>query len=66
MTWDQIKSRMKQAKGQTRQKWGILTDDDLDIIADKREELIGGVRKYYGMEKKKAKRSASDFESNYR
>jgi uncharacterized protein YjbJ (UPF0337 family) len=44
MNWDQIKGKWKQAKGVAQQKWGKLTNDDLDVIAGKREELVGGLR----------------------
>lgn len=64
MNWDQIKGKWKQAKGQARQKWGRLTDDDLDVINGKREELVGKVQERYGIAKEEAERQVKDFESS--
>jgi uncharacterized protein YjbJ (UPF0337 family) len=41
MNWDRVEGNWKQFKGQFRQKWGKLTDDDLDVIEGKRTELAG-------------------------
>ena len=30
MNWDQIEGNWKQFKGKIKEKWGDLTDDDLD------------------------------------
>jgi len=30
MNWDQIEGKWKEMKGQLREKWGNLTDDDLE------------------------------------
>jgi len=65
MNWDQIKGKWKQAKGQAQQQWGKLTDDDLDVINGKREELIGKIQERYGIEKDEAERQVSDFETKY-
>ena len=65
MNWDQIKGKWKQAKGQAQQQWGKLTDDDLDVINGKREELIGRIQEHYGIEKDEAERQVSDFETKY-
>jgi len=32
MNWDQVEGKWKQYKGQAKEKWGKLTEDDLDII----------------------------------
>ena len=41
MNWDQIEGNWMKAKGKLRAKWGKLTDDDIDVINGKREELAG-------------------------
>ena len=35
MNWDTVKGDWKQFKGKVKQKWGKLTDDDLDVIEGK-------------------------------
>ena len=48
MNWNRIEGQWKQYKGQAMQKWGKLTEDDLDVIAGKRTELVGRLQERYG------------------
>ncbi len=61
MTWDQITGNWKQFMGQVKQKWGKFTEDDLTIIAGRREELAGLLQKHYGIAKEEAEKQADDF-----
>jgi uncharacterized protein YjbJ (UPF0337 family) len=61
MNWDQLEGKWKQAKGQVREKWGKLTDDDLQLIAGKREQLIGRLQERYGIAKEEAEKRADEF-----
>lgn len=54
MNWDQIAGSWKERKGCAREKWGELTDDDLDRIEGKREQMVGLLRRKYGYAKEKA------------
>ena len=36
MNWDQVEGNWKQFKGKVKEKWGDLTDDDLDQAAGRR------------------------------
>lgn len=54
MNWDQIEGKWKQLKGSAKEKWGDLTDDDLDRVNGKREHLVGLVQEKYGHAKEKA------------
>ncbi len=56
--WEEIKGKMKQ-------KWGKLTDDDLDVIDGQREELVGKIQARYGISKEKAEQEADNFLSKY-
>ncbi len=62
MNSDQLEGKWKQIKGQAKQKWGELTDDELDQIDGKREELIGKIQERYGIEKEEAAKQVSQFE----
>ncbi len=64
MNWDRIEGNWKQFKGQVRQQWGKLTDDDLDVIAGKRDELIGRIQEAYGMQRDEAERQVASWEKN--
>ena len=46
MNWDKIEGNWKQLKGKVQQKWGKLTDDQLDVIAGKREHQLAKYKKY--------------------
>lgn len=63
MNWDRIEGDWKQFKGKVKEKWGKLTDDDLDVIAGKRDQLSGKLQKSYGVSKDEAEKQISDWES---
>ena len=37
MNWDQISGQWKQYKGKAKEQWGKLTDDEIDVVAGKRD-----------------------------
>lgn len=61
MNWDQISGQWRQTKGKLRTKWGKLTDDDLDVIAGKRDILVGRLQERYGLKKDEAERDIDTF-----
>jgi len=61
MNEDVLKGKWKQLKGKAQQQWGKLTDDDLDRIQGKREELVGVVQERYGYERSRAEREVDNF-----
>ncbi len=64
MNWDQIQGKWKEVKGKAQQKWGDLTDDDLDVVDGKREELVGRVQQRYGIARDEAERQVKEFETS--
>ena len=56
MDWNRIEGNWKQFKGQAKEKWGRLTDDDLDVINGRQEQLEGKIQERYGLAKHDAKR----------
>ena len=61
MNWDRISGNWKQYKGKIREKWGFLTDDDLDKIAGRRDVLVGRIQEHYGMTKDRVERALDEF-----
>jgi len=61
MNWDQIKGNWKQFAGKVKEKWGVLTDDDLKVISGKRDQLAGILQERYGYEKEKAETELDEF-----
>lgn len=47
----QIKGDWNILKGKLKQKWADLTDDDLDFVEGKEDELIGRIQKRTGQER---------------
>lgn len=61
MNWDRIEGNWKQFKGQVKAKWGKLTDNDLDLIAGKKDQLVGKLQAAYGYQKDRAERELDEF-----
>ena len=66
MTWDEIKGNWRNYKGRLKEKWGELTDDDLDKIDGKRDQLLGTLQNRYGRSKEIAEREIREFEDGLR
>ena len=54
MNWDMIAGQWKQFKGNAKETWGNLSNDDLDVAEGRRDKLIGLVQERYGYAKEKA------------
>jgi uncharacterized protein YjbJ (UPF0337 family) len=66
MNWDRIEGNWKQLKGKARVQWGKLTDDQLDVIGGKREQLVGRLQEQYGLGKDEAERQVDRFASSFK
>lgn len=64
MNWDQIEGKWKQVRGQAKEKWGDLTNDDLDKVAGKRDQLVGQIQERYGIAKDEAEKQVKEFEGS--
>lgn len=62
MNRDRLKGNWKQIKGKVKEQWGRLTDDDLDVIAGKRDQLLGRIQERHGIAKDEAERQVDSFE----
>jgi uncharacterized protein YjbJ (UPF0337 family) len=56
-----LEGNWKQIRGTIREKWGELTDDELDQIAGKRDKLAGILQERYGYTQMEAERQIDDF-----
>lgn len=63
MNWDQIEGKWTELKGKAKAKWGDLTDDDLDRVEGKRDQMIGLVQQRYGKAKEEAEKEVDDWMS---
>jgi uncharacterized protein YjbJ (UPF0337 family) len=60
MNWDRLQGSWKQLKGTVKEKWGKLTDNELDQIAGQREQLLGLLLEKYGLAKEEAERQLEE------
>ena len=65
MNSDRMKGNWNELKGKAQQKWGDLTDDDLDKIEGSRTELVGKIQQQYGKSKEEAEREVDEFERTH-
>ena len=61
MNSDQMAGKWKQLKGSVKEKWGKLTDDDLDVIDGKTDQLQGRIQERYGVTKEEAARQIREW-----
>jgi uncharacterized protein YjbJ (UPF0337 family) len=61
MNWDRVQGQWKQLKGKIKTKWGKLTDDDLDVIAGRKDQLIGKIQERYGLKKEEAQKEVEEW-----
>jgi len=64
MNWDRISGNWTQWKGRVRERWGKLTDDELDVVAGRRDELAGRIQEVYGLTRDEADRQLRNWERN--
>ena len=65
MNEDRVQGTWNQVKGKVKEQWGKLTDDDLDVIAGKRDQLVGRIQERHGLARDEAERQMRDFERRY-
>lgn len=61
MNQDQFEGKWKQLKGQVKQRWGKLTDNDITALSGKKDELIGKIQERYGISREQAEREADEW-----
>ena len=61
MNTEQLKGKWKQVKGSVKERWGKLTDDDIDVIDGQHDQLIGKVQERYGIAREAAQKQVEDW-----
>jgi uncharacterized protein YjbJ (UPF0337 family) len=56
MNWNEVEGKWNQLKGSVREKYGKLTDDDLQVIAGKKDKFLGKLQERYGMQREQAEK----------
>jgi uncharacterized protein YjbJ (UPF0337 family) len=60
--WEKFKGSWNQTKGAVKEQWGKLTDDDLDVVAGRRDRLAGKIQERYGVAKDEAEKQLAEWE----
>jgi len=66
VNWDQIEGKWKQYSGRFREKWGKLTDSDMEVIRGRKDQLVGKVQERYGIARDEAERQVNEFAASFR
>ncbi|HIC66031.1 MAG: CsbD family protein [Paracoccus sp. (in: a-proteobacteria)] len=61
MNWDVVQGKWKQVKGSVQEKWGELTNDELDQIDGNKDRLAGKLQEKYGWSKDEADREIDNY-----
>ena len=61
MNWDEIEANWRKVKGEIKERWGRLTDDDLDIIEGKREKLAAEIQRKYAIAEDEVNEEIEEF-----
>jgi uncharacterized protein YjbJ (UPF0337 family) len=56
-----FESKWKQLRGKAKEKWGKLTDDDLDKVEGQFDQLVGVIQEKYEMTRSKAETEVNEF-----
>lgn len=62
MNWDRIEVNWNQFKGNVKQQWGKLSDEQLDKIAGKRVDLASRIQEAYGITKDETEKQLFDWQ----
>jgi uncharacterized protein YjbJ (UPF0337 family) len=62
MNQDTMQGNWKQLKGKAKERWGKLTDDELDQVEGRRDQLAGKIQERYGKTKEEAEKDVKEFQ----
>ena len=66
MNWDRIEGNWKKFKGSVKEQWGKLTDDHIETIAGKRDQLVGKVQETYGITVEETEKQVAEWQERQR
>ncbi len=64
MNWETIQGQAKQIGGKLKEKWAKLTDDDLLLLAGKKDVFMGKLQERTGLAKDEAEKQFEALISN--
>ncbi len=64
MESNQLKGSWAIVKGKIKEKWAELTDDDINEIDGKKDQLIGKIQQKYGQTKEQVQQMVEEFDQS--
>jgi len=61
MNWDTVQGNWTQLKGSIKEKWGDLTDDDIQKLDGKKDQLAGTLQERYGIARDEAHKQIDEW-----
>jgi uncharacterized protein YjbJ (UPF0337 family) len=61
MDWDEIERNWTELKGEVKQQWSKLTDEDVEFVKGKYAELLGLLQERYGHAAEQAEQEINDW-----
>lgn len=61
MNWDYVEGNWNQLACKVKAQWGKLTDNELNSIDGRREQLTGKIQQHYGLSREQAENDADLF-----
>ncbi len=65
MGWDQISGNWTELKGRIKENWGLLTNDELEVIDGEWDQLVGTLQARYDLTREQAEREVEKLCSGY-
>jgi len=65
MNTDQLQGKWKQIKGEAKERWGKLTDDDMNVIDGQHDQLVGKIQERYGIAREVARKQVDEWLRTY-
>ncbi|PZN31651.1 MAG: CsbD family protein [Proteobacteria bacterium] len=65
MNPDTLRGHFRQLRGKIKERWGRLTDDEIDQIEGRRDILVGKLQERYGWEREEVERQVKEFATRH-
>ena len=65
MNWDIVQGNWTQWKGRLKEKWGDLTDDDIQMLDGRKDQLAGKIQERYGIARDQADREIDEWTERF-
>jgi uncharacterized protein YjbJ (UPF0337 family) len=63
---NRVEGNWKQTKGKVKEKWGKLTDDDLDVVNGRLDQLEGKIQERYGIQRDQVRKDVEAWYTSQR